>query len=98
MMTCRTFTLTSTSMRSFSKKLQGSWLCTNMKQPPARAAFFTTDCVRSILRTEVFNTFVENSVEKRLAIVLSDLLRGGSALCTGVSAGTFVADVRELAF
>jgi hypothetical protein len=39
---------------------------------------------------EVFNTTVENSVEKHQSIFVSDSARDGSALCTGASAGTFV--------
>jgi hypothetical protein len=39
---------------------------------------------------KVFNTIVENSVEKRGSIFVSDSARDGSALCTAVRAGTFV--------
>jgi hypothetical protein len=39
---------------------------------------------------EVFNTSVENSVEKHESIFVSDSARDGSALCTGARAGLFV--------
>jgi hypothetical protein len=39
---------------------------------------------------KVFNTTVENSVEKRDGISVSDSARDGSAFCTGASAGTLV--------
>jgi hypothetical protein len=39
---------------------------------------------------KVFNTTVENSVEKHESIPVSDSDKYGSALCTGASAGTFV--------
>ena len=41
------------------------------------------------LVAEVFNMFVENTVEKCVGIFVSDSLRDASALCTGASAGTF---------
>jgi hypothetical protein len=40
--------------------------------------------------TKVFNTTVENAVEKHETILVSDSGRDGLALCTGASAGTFV--------
>jgi hypothetical protein len=43
-----------------------------------------------ILRTIVFNTFVQNRVENGHAILLTLSTRDGSAFCTGESAGTFV--------
>jgi hypothetical protein len=52
-------------------------------KPPLRAAFL--HCAGE----EVFNTIVENSVEKRESIFVSDSARDGSAFCTGASAGTF---------
>ena len=39
---------------------------------------------------EVFNIFVENLVEKRHSISVSDSPGVGSALCTGAGAGTLV--------
>jgi len=45
---------------------------------------------RSILLTEVFNTFVENAVEKGLNTSVSDSSRDGSTHCTEAGAGTFV--------
>jgi hypothetical protein len=39
---------------------------------------------------EVFNMFVENSVEKGHSILVSDSTKDASTLCTGASAGTFV--------
>jgi hypothetical protein len=40
--------------------------------------------------TKVFNTTVDNSVEKLGSIVVSDSSGNGSAFCTGASAGTLV--------
>jgi hypothetical protein len=39
---------------------------------------------------KVFNTLVENSVEKGGRIFVSGSVRDGSTLCTGASAGTLV--------
>jgi hypothetical protein len=39
---------------------------------------------------KVFNTRVENSVEKHDSIFVSDSARDGSAFCTASGAGTFV--------
>jgi hypothetical protein len=39
---------------------------------------------------KVFNTSVDNAVEKQDRIFVSDSARNGSAVCTGVGAGTFV--------
>jgi hypothetical protein len=44
--------------------------------------------LRNYLSTEVFNTFVENAVEKRLPVDVNGSSSDGSALCTGVVAGT----------
>jgi hypothetical protein len=41
-------------------------------------------------RRKVFNTTVGNSVEKLDGIFVSDSTTGGSAFCTGASAGTLV--------
>jgi hypothetical protein len=54
-------------------------------EPPLRAAFLFAGGVE-----KVFNTSVENSVEKRGSIFVSDSEGDGSALCTGASAGTLV--------
>jgi 23S rRNA (cytidine1920-2'-O)/16S rRNA (cytidine1409-2'-O)-methyltransferase len=51
-----------------------------------RAAFFNARA----LDAEVFNTFVENSVEKGHSIFVSDSVRDASTLCTEAGAGTFV--------
>jgi hypothetical protein len=48
----------------------------------------------SSLRIGVFNTCVENSVEKRGRIFVTDAVKGGSAFCTGARAGTFVVHLR----
>jgi hypothetical protein len=48
---------------------------------------------RSNPRAEVFNMFVENLVEKRRGIFVSDSRRDASTLCTGVGAGTFVVEL-----
>jgi hypothetical protein len=42
------------------------------------------------VRKKVFNTTVDNSVEKPDRIAVSDSARDSSALCTGAGAGTFV--------
>jgi hypothetical protein len=44
-----------------------------------------------IPRTEVFNTFVENTVQNHQSVDVSGSLSDASTLCTEVSAGTFVA-------
>jgi hypothetical protein len=73
-----------------------------LKEPPAvRAAFVVLDDSRdsirgirfkrtSILRTEVFNTFVENAVENGLHADVSGSSRDGLAHCTEAGARTFV--------
>ena len=48
------------------------------------------DAIEAAFVAEVFNIFVENSVEKAESIFVSDSLGDASALCTGASAGTFV--------
>ena len=48
-----------------------------------------------ILWTEVFNTFVENAVEKVHCAGVSDALKDASTLCTGVVATTLVVDADE---
>jgi hypothetical protein len=48
---------------------------------------------QSISPPEVFNMFVENSVQKRQSNCVSDSPRDASTDCTGVSAGTFVVDL-----
>ncbi len=75
-----------------------------LKKPPlVRAAFVVLDDSRDlirrirfkrrgILRTEVFNTFVENAVEKGMNASVSDLSRVASTHCTEASAGTFVVE------
>jgi hypothetical protein len=45
---------------------------------------------RGILWAEVFNMFVENSVQNRQSTSVSDSASDASTFCTGVSAGTFV--------
>ena len=47
------------------------------------------------MATEVFNMFVENSVEKRHSIFVSDSPGDASALCTGAGAGPLVVQRRE---
>jgi 23S rRNA (cytidine1920-2'-O)/16S rRNA (cytidine1409-2'-O)-methyltransferase len=47
------------------------------------------DAVFPFAVAKVFNTFVENSVENRHSISVSDSLRDASTLCTAASAGTF---------
>jgi hypothetical protein len=56
-------------------------------EPPFWAALFI--CAESF-PGKVFNTIVDNSVEKGGRIFVSDSARNGSALCTAASAGTFV--------
>jgi hypothetical protein len=46
-----------------------------------------------ILETEVFNTFVENAVEKRSAFPLNHSARNASTHCTEARAGTFVVEL-----
>jgi hypothetical protein len=44
--------------------------------------------LRNRFSTEVFNIFVENAVEKRVHVDVNGSSSDGSALCTGVVAGT----------
>src|SRR5271165_3585096 len=94
MMTCRTFTPTLTSIKNYWKKLPDSSYCKEVR-PAARtrAAFFiiwdTVDALVAELVAEVFNSFVEKSVEKRQSIDISGSLTVALAFCTGASAGTF---------
>jgi hypothetical protein len=60
-----------------------------MLEPPIQAALFVYQYGRNH-SWKVFNTTVDNSVEKRGSIVVSDSAKAASALCTGASAGTFV--------
>jgi hypothetical protein len=55
-----------------------------------RAAFLVALLFVGRRVLEVFNTVVDNAVEKHGSILVSDATRDGSALCTGASAGTFV--------
>jgi hypothetical protein len=55
------------------------------------AVFFLTCC---IWRAEVFNTFVENAVEKRRSSFVTDSMTRALAFCTGVVAGTLVVLLR----
>jgi hypothetical protein len=45
---------------------------------------------RSLQKKKVFNTTVENSVEKQKSIFVSGSASDSSALCTAARAGTFV--------
>src|ERR1700726_2601245 len=83
---CRTCTPTSILTKSCSKKSPANFASQVAEEPPLRAAF-----LRAASRGEkVFNTTVENSVEKHECIFVSDATRDGSAFCTGASAGTLV--------
>jgi hypothetical protein len=46
--------------------------------------------LRNRFSTEVFNISVENAVEKRVHVDVNGSSSDGSALCTGVVAGTLV--------
>src|SRR5579863_4327851 len=85
-MMCRTYTPTSTLTRSCWKKWLASCAVRLIEKPPACGRL--SSCGNRA--EQVFNTIVENSVEKHESIFVSDSARDGSALCTGVSAGTFV--------
>src|ERR1700692_2083300 len=93
---CRTCTPTSISIRNCWKKERDSLEPRESKSRPQVGRFFygraTLGRGRGILRTEVFNTFVENAVEKHLSTFLSDSPRDASTLCTEASAGTFVVE------
>ncbi|MGC2542972.1 MAG: hypothetical protein WA372_17355, partial [Candidatus Sulfotelmatobacter sp.] len=56
----------------------------SQSRPSGRLLFFQSE-----VRQKVFNTTVENTVEKRRCIFVSDSASDGSAFCTGASAGTF---------
>jgi hypothetical protein len=51
-------------------------------------------CV-GILRAEVFNTFVENTVEKRRSVDVNGSLQGASTFCTERSADAFVVQLAD---
>jgi hypothetical protein len=56
-----------------------------------RAALFEAALLLEASREQkVFNTTVENSVEKHRSIFVSDSAENGSAFCTAARAGTFV--------
>ena len=59
-------------------------------EPPQQGGFlFAEDiALQRILRTRVFNTFVENAVENERGVVLTVSARDASALCTEGSAST----------
>jgi hypothetical protein len=46
-----------------------------------------------ILETEVFNTFVENAVEKRSGFLVNHSASDASTDCTEARAGTFVLEL-----
>jgi len=48
-----------------------------------------------IFRAEVFNMFVENTVEKAQSIGVTDLLSGASTFCTERSADTFLVQLTD---
>jgi hypothetical protein len=56
------------------------------------------ECGQGIPRAEVFNTFVENAVEKPQSIFVSDSPEDASTLCTGAGAGTFVVELADKVF
>jgi hypothetical protein len=65
----------------------------SLMKPPEWAAFLCTHIFlpgATSFSTEVFNMFVENTVEKRLPVDVNGSSSDGSALCTGVVAGTLV--------
>src|SRR5579864_7925181 len=88
MTTYRTFTPTSTSTRSCSKKLRDNLSSSEMLRPPNHGRPFS---FISTSPPEVFNMFVENLVQNRQSNSVSDSSGDASADCTGVGAGTFVA-------
>src|SRR5271169_303121 len=90
-MTCRTYIPTSILTRSCWKKWPAN--CVPKDSPQSRPCgrlFF----LRGRNADGVFNSTVENSVEKHDGISVSDSARDGSALCTGASAGAFVLQLR----
>jgi hypothetical protein len=63
-----------------------------MEEPPLQWAAFLLGRFIGIVgnrRAEVFNTFVENLVEKQRSIFVSDSPRDVLTLCTASRAGTF---------
>jgi hypothetical protein len=58
---------------------------------PIRTAFFIAPLlINAFLSPQVFNMFVENSVEKRQSTFVTDSSTGASTLCTEACAGTLV--------
>jgi hypothetical protein len=60
-------------------------LARNFYGPPLARLFFIFEFI-----SRVFNTAVDNAVEKHGTIFVSDSASDGSALCTAARAGTFV--------
>src|ERR1700733_4019427 len=87
---CRTCMPTSTSTRNCWKKSQANqFRFVSASRSHGRLSFCLADGPR-IHRSEVFNIFVENTVEKDSCAGVSDSSRDASTHCTGESAGTFV--------
>jgi hypothetical protein len=62
-----------------------------------RAAFRAALFICGVDSQKVFNTTVDNAVEKDGRIFVSDSAGDGSALCTAASAGTFVVRLQAIA-
>jgi hypothetical protein len=66
--------------------LQDSFATFKIESRPSWVAFLFR---ASISRAEVFNMFVENSVEKKQSTFVTDSASDASAFCTTAGAGTF---------
>jgi hypothetical protein len=67
----------------------------SIDKPPLRRLFVAVNegnAVFALVASEVFNMFVENSVDKPGGISVSDSLSDASTLCTEASAGTSVVE------
>jgi hypothetical protein len=61
-----------------------------VRKPPSWRLFCCGENESAERPRRVFNTTVDNPVEKGAGIVVSNSAEDGSAFCTGASAGTFV--------
>jgi hypothetical protein len=71
--------------------LRDNSLRRNSEAAQSRAAFLLLFLlINAFLSPQVFNMFVENSVEKRQSTFVTDSSTDASTLCTEAGAGTFV--------
>jgi hypothetical protein len=66
----------------------------NSEAAPNSGGFFIAHSA-AFLSPQVFNMFVENSVENRQSTFVTDSSTDASTLCTEAGAGTLVGSVKE---